>query len=138
MCRIEGRMDAALYKNILADELVRIIRWHHLNKYEIIYQHDNDPKHTANITLGWLEANGIDTLKFPPQSPDLNPIEHLWRKLHVCVRERQEEITDRTTLWEVLQQEWESIAVSEWRKLVHTMPERLAAVIRVKGGHTYW
>ena len=40
---------------------------------------DNDPKHTANVTKQWLNVHVPNfTSDFPPQSPDLNPIENIW------------------------------------------------------------
>ena len=38
-------------------------------------QHDNDPKHTTKPTKKWFENNGISTLNWPCQFPDLNPFE---------------------------------------------------------------
>ncbi len=45
-----------------------------------VFQHDNDPKRTAKATKEWLKKK---------QSPDLNPIENLWRELKVRVAKRQ-------------------------------------------------
>jgi len=45
--KIDGRMDSDLYLQILEDELLNTLQYHGLNPSDIIFQQDNDPKHTS-------------------------------------------------------------------------------------------
>ena len=54
-----------------------------------IFQDDNDPKHTAHIVKNYLRNHQIEMLEWPPQSPDLNPIESLWAELNRKLNKRK-------------------------------------------------
>ena len=57
--------------NILYTEFVK-------NDFEIIFQQDNAPAHKKASVKAFLDAQSYETLAWPPQSPDLSPIEWVW------------------------------------------------------------
>ncbi|KAK7880332.1 hypothetical protein WMY93_033034 [Mugilogobius chulae] len=96
-----------------------------------VFQHDNDPKHTARATKEWLRKKHFKVLEWPSQSPDLNPIENLWRELKVRVAQRQPQ--NITALEEICMEEWAKIPATVCENLVKTYRRRLTAVIANKG-----
>ncbi len=101
------------------------------------FQQDNDPKHTAKITKECFHNNSVTVLEWPSQSPDLNPIEHLWRDLKMAVHQRLP--SNLTELERICKEEWQRIPKSRCEKLVASFPKRLMAVLNQKGSSTkYW
>ena len=138
LTRIDAGLDAALYQRILSDELMETLRWYKLNVKDVVFQHDNDPKHTAHSTHQWLDDHKFVVLDWPAQSPDLNPIEHLWSEIkrHLCSLPVPP--TNLDHLWDKVQNIWNAIEVDVCTNLIDTMPQRIKAVIKAKGGYTKW
>ena len=135
-CKIEGTMDAELYMTILADDLLQTLEYYNLDPNNIVFQQDNNPKHTSKWAKRWFQDNQIKVLEWPPQSPDLNPIEHLWQYLKVRLANHQEEPKSIHELWERVEAEWNAIPVEVCLNLIESMPRRVGEVIRAKGGNT--
>ncbi len=130
---IEGKMNAAKYRDILDENLLQSARDLRLGR-RFTFQQDNDPKHTAKITKEWLHNNSVTVLEWPSQSPDLNPIEHLWRDLKMAVHQRLP--SNLTELERICKEEWQRIPKSRSEKLVASFPKRLMAVLNQKGAST--
>ena len=69
-------------------------------------------------------------MKWPAQSPDLNPIENLWAELNRITKDRKPKNEDE--LFEILKSGWQSLSLEYLHMLVESMPSRCKAVIKSK------
>ncbi|UYV84561.1 hypothetical protein LAZ67_X002615 [Cordylochernes scorpioides] len=112
LLRIQGTMTAQRY----VDDVLRPL--------------DNARPHTARISQQALQD--VQMLPWPPYSPDLSPIEHVWdiigRRLHALLQPRSED-----ELWQMVEREWRAIPQDAIRTLIDSLPRRVAACIAVRG-----
>ena len=78
-------MDIKLYVKILNDDLLGTLRYLEINKKDIYFQQDNDPKHTSHLAQDWFKKKKFDQLNWPASSPNMNIIEHVWEYLECRV-----------------------------------------------------
>ncbi len=123
---VKERMNGAKYRDILSENLLPSARALKM-KRGWVFQHDNDPKHTARATKEDISRSWSR----PSKSPDLNPIENLWRELKVRVAQRQPQ--NITALEEICMEEWAKIPATVCENLVKTYRNRLTSVIANKG-----
>ena len=133
-----GGYSATSYVEVLEENIPTI--------YEpgLLFIQDNAPIHTARKVREWFDENSIDVLVWPPYSPDLNPIEHLWFRLKQLVYQVNPQIeqvkgdidTVRDALWDALEQAWHLIEEDILDQLVDSMQRRVEAVIKAEGWYT--
>ena len=82
-----------------------------------------------------MSENGISTLEWPGNSPDLNPIENLWHIMAVKINNSKP--SSPKQLNDLLEKVWhEEISIEHLQSLVNSMPNRIAEVIKNRGGPT--
>lgn len=129
--RIEGIMDRYKYATILEDIMLPYAEWNMPLRF--IFQQDNDPKHTSKFVKEWFTSHKVNVLKWPAQSPDLNPIENLWEIVEKKIRSKT--FANATQLMEEIQIVWNSMDQDIIDNLIASMPKRCKEVINNKG---YW
>lgn len=130
---INGNLTGRRYiDEILAPHVVPYVAQHNY----VTFMHDNARPHVARICQDYLAQNNVRVLNWPPYSPDMNPIEHLW---DIMGRQLQRRIPQPGTLAELraaLVEEWNNIPQRQINGLINSMPRRVRAVLGANGGHT--
>jgi DDE superfamily endonuclease len=112
-----------------------------------LFMQDNAPCHKANEILNFLKENKVPLMIWPPQSPDLNPLENLWFIFKATFHQRFTELFNHSSksleacYWyeEVLKEVWYNIGQELVDTLIQSMSRRVQAVINAQGGWTkYW
>ncbi|KAG0762711.1 hypothetical protein G6F63_012672 [Rhizopus arrhizus] len=137
MCKINGNMEKELYKEILEDELERTIEYGvsklGFERHQVIFQHDNDPKHTSKVVKEYLQKQSYTVLQWPAQSPDLNPIENMWSLLKRRLNDYETAPKGMNELYERVTKVWyDLMKPEECQKVIESMPQRIYKCIQNK------
>jgi transposase len=136
LAEVEGRMNADQYVEILENHLLPSMEESGIPLEDLIFQQDNDPKHTSRTANKWMEDHEITVLDWPPNSPDVNPIEHLWGHIKKKLVKYPAPSKGVWELWERIAEVWNKVEPEVCQNLIESMPRRVEAVIKAKGGHT--
>ena len=63
-------------------------------------------------------------MKWPARSPDLNPIENLWRIIKIRVSRRRHKIRNVEEMKEAIKEEWEQLTEEDFHKCIENMKNR--------------
>ncbi|GBL97929.1 hypothetical protein AVEN_127029-1 [Araneus ventricosus] len=127
-------MKAANYLNIISGQLQPYIAFV-FPTGNGIFQQDNAPCHKAQIVFVWFEehTDEFHLLSWPPNSPDLNPMEHIWDVIERQLIAQTPPYPNISTLRDRCSDIWCNLSPVMYQKLVASMPRRVAAVLKAKG-----
>ena len=98
--------------------------------------HGNAVVHKSRTTQKRFVEICVEELDWPAQSPDLNPIEHLWDELERRLRARPNRPKLVPNLTNALVAEWNQVSAAMFQHLVESLPRRVEGVIAAKGEPT--
>jgi len=135
LVQIEGNLNKEGYHRILSRHALPSGR--RLVGEDFVFQQDNHPKHTSKLCQNYLkkkmEQTILSIMMWPPQCPDLNPIELLWDELDRALRKLRPK--NKKELFNAILTAWKSIKRETLKILLHRMPRACKAVIKSRGGY---
>lgn len=135
LVEVNLRMNADWYiRNIIEEHVLPYAGF--IGYDNFVLMHDNARAHAARTVIQYLQDVGIEALDWPPMSPDANPIEHLWDILKRHIRARNPAPNSIAELRIAAQEEWNRIPQETIKDLLRSMPRRMQAIARARGGNT--
>ncbi len=134
---MEHCLNATAYPSIVSDHVHPFMATVYPSSDGYVQQ-DNASCHKDQIISDWFleHDNEFTFLKWPPQSSDLNPTEHLWDVLEREIRIMDVQPTNLQQLRDNIMSIWTKISEECFQHLVESMPRRIKAVLKAKGGPT--
>ena len=116
-----------------AKKYVEILNKSFIGKYteNLFFLFDNDPKHKSIKANNFIKKNKIKKIDFPPNSPDLNPIENIWALLKK--RLAKYHYVSMESFKVAIENEWHNICTDTIKNSILSMNERLQLIIDNRG-----
>jgi transposase len=134
LCRINGTLDSEFYREILNDYVLASFKWYGMDPATSIFQQDNARVHTASLIQNWFRKHNVTVLQWPSNSPDLNPIEHVWAYIKRRLFRYKQPAKDINQLWKRVEKIWRKLPSKLFRNLYESMPRRMRALLQSRGG----
>ncbi|KAI0993849.1 hypothetical protein K3495_g14335 [Podosphaera aphanis] len=103
---------------------------------------DNAPSQKAAQTMRELNERQITSIKWPPYSPDLNPIENVWNMMKNYIQLKYPDLGEggqrsQDELRDMVKEFWDrAVDENDLERLIESMPRRIRSVYEAGGGYT--
>lgn len=127
-----GRINSESYQKRILPLLEAFWKDHD----SFVIQQDNAPSHNSGSTRTYLRDHfpHAHIADWPSNSPDLNPIEHVWAFMKKWISDQPGERPTGLKLRPAISSAWEAVPADMLTKLYSSMPSRLRRVIEANGG----
>jgi hypothetical protein len=102
----------------------------------LIFQQDNAPPHKTADVRAYLGDQDFKTLEWPPQSPDLSPIETIWNVANMKLKAMEPRPRTPARIRNAMLDIWDSLEEQMRIDLCDSLRDRLRECIRNKGEMT--
>ena len=146
---IDGTVNTDVYIATLQDNLLPFIDAIIADgATNVIFQQDNATPHVSKRTHLWFESvmqeHEFKLMEWPPNSPDMNPIEHLWAHLKLELHKRYPDTKRlrgspeaiKRVLRARLTEVWWDIGEKVLNGLINSMSHRVQALLAARGWYT--
>ena len=117
-----------------------------LSRFKLLHDHPQQLKlmeggalvHCSSFLFKGRQAHGMAQLIWHANSPNLNPIENLWKIVKDLLRHRPRPKIKEEMEKKPIQSTWYTTSLEQLQTLIRTMHDRMQAVILARGGSTRW
>jgi transposase len=131
---VEGHINGEKYLTLLKNVVKPEMDFSREENRVLIFQQDNAKAHKAASVLQYFAEWGYEVLDWPPQSPDLSPIENIWNVMKMRLKAMRPRPRTKATMRNAMMGIWDELEDDLRENLILTFRSRCVECLKNKGG----